>query len=163
MFTEPTSSATPPCTYELSSEKLLHVIGGALQKKRITLGGGGLKGTVRVPSWDPSWGVPAFAGVLGGQAIGFDGSVLVVHIPKGDRIVNLVGPTLPAQPFHDGAVLLRLLRRPDEHVNVDAEFTFTVAFDEGWPGNGEPVIPLLEQLVVATEQVVVQFAALLAN
>ncbi|MDP9206250.1 MAG: hypothetical protein M3P12_12505 [Gemmatimonadota bacterium] len=145
---------------------LLNVIGGAAEQKRMTVGGGGGAGLVSVP-WPWSWGMPhidVFGGVLGGQAIAPDydrPNRLKVYIPAPDRIVRLIGTSLPPRAFVDGTLLTRVLRAPEADVRVEAEFRFSVAFGESGPGNGAPVIGSLLKLVDATDETVGRLARFL--
>lgn len=146
---------------------LLNVIGGAAEQRRMTVGGGGQSGEVSVP-WPSAWGWPttAFDGVLGGQAIAPDydrPDRLRVFIPAPDRIITLVGPRTRPGAFQDGALLTRVVRAPEAHVKVDVEFTLSIAFAEGEPGNGEPVIPNLQRLIGATEEAVGLLARFLSE
>lgn len=134
--------------------RLLNVLGGAAEQRRMTIGGGGEPGLVSVP-WPWSWGMPhldVFGGVLGGQAIAPDydrRDRIKVYIPAPDRIIGLVGPPTAPRPFDDGAVLTQVIRTPEAHVKVDAEFTFSIVLDEG-----EPLISTLQRMISATEEAV---------
>jgi hypothetical protein len=137
---------------------LLNVIGGAAEQRRMTIGGGGQSGEVSVP-WPSAWGWPsdAFDGVLGGQAIAPDyerPNRLRVFIPAPDRIVTLAGPRTSPVAFKDGEILTHVIRAPEAHVQVTAEFEFSIVFGEGEPGNGQTVIPTLLRLTAATEETV---------
>jgi len=137
---------------------LLNVIGGAAEQRRMTIGGGGQSGELSVP-WPSAWGWPsdAFNGVRGGQAIAPDydrPNRLRVFIPAPDRIITLLGPRTEPGAFQDGAIITRVIRAPEAHVKVSAEFAFSIVFAESEPGNGQAVIPTLKRLIGATEDAV---------
>lgn len=64
-------------------------------------------------------------------------------------------------PLEDGAEVIRF-RFGSPQANVNAQFTFFIAFEQSGVGKGQPVIPILYQLIQFSERAVNSFAPLFA-
>ena len=92
---------------------------------------------------------------LSGLTIGGPGED--VHI---DRMV-IGGGDVRVVPIADGTELLRLKLGDDTpNVKVEEQFQFYIAFEQGGPGKGEPVLPTCDNLISFIDQSITLFAPL---
>lgn len=70
-------------------------------------------------------------------------------------------PGFGAYPLKDGAILYRARAAGLSHMDMNPQFTFTIAFGEGEVIQGYPLIPTLEQYAQLVDDIVNQFSRLL--
>jgi hypothetical protein len=75
--------------------------------------------------------------------------------------LSIGGPQL-ISPLEDGAEIMRFGLGPRTDVDVYGDFAFDIAFEQTGVGKGQPVLPLMTQLIDATDQGIRQLSPLLA-
>jgi len=140
----------------VDKHRLLQVVAVVARRVRLTIGGRGGTGQVRLP-WSGDWGRPTFDGVLGGQAIGFDETTrdLVVYIPAPDRMVRLELPIVKrrlALGVPSRLTTPRPRREANSTVDVYPDIAVLLCFADD-AGNAD-VVELLGAFIRASEDVI---------
>jgi hypothetical protein len=142
----------------VDKHRLLQVAAVVVRHVRLTIGGRGGAGQVRLP-WRGDWGRPTFDGVLGGQAIGFDETTrdLMIQIPAPNRMVRLELPLVKrrlALGVPSRLTAPRPRREANSTVDVYPDIGVLLCFADD-AGNAD-VVELLGAFIRVTEAVIGQ-------
>jgi hypothetical protein len=75
-----------------------------------------------------------------------------------------VGDSGLISPLKDGTIIGRgPFREGSSEVNMQAQFTFDIAFEQGGPAEGEALLPTLKNMIDLVDQMITWFRPLFIN